>query len=183
MRTRTVCLAATVLLGLASVIRAADEVKEGQPAPDFTLQATHASEIAPGKKDGDRVSLKDVKDKNIVLFFYPKAMTRGCTVESCGFRDRIKKFEDLDTVVIGISCDKLEDQQKFTEKENLNFPLLADPDKKVTEAFGALNPERGLPSRYTYVIDKKGVVRKVYKTVTPARHPDEVLDYIKENLK
>src|SRR5262245_35129559 len=101
MRTRTVCLAATVLLGLAPVIRAADEVKEGQPAPDFSLQATNASKIAPGKKDGDPISLKDVKEKNIVLFFYPKAMTRGCTVESCGFRDRVKKFEELDTVVIG----------------------------------------------------------------------------------
>lgn len=84
--------------------------------------------------------------------------------------------------MIGISTDNLADQKKFTDKESLNFPLFADPDKKVTKSFGALS-ERGFASRYTYVIDKKGTVRKIYTKVSPADHPAEVLTYVKENLK
>jgi peroxiredoxin Q/BCP len=93
----------------------------------------------------------------------------------------VKQFAELDTVVIGISTDNLADQKKFTEKESLNFPLLADPEKKVTKAFGALS-ERGFASRYSYVIDKKGVVRKIYTKVDAGKHPAEVLAYVKENL-
>jgi peroxiredoxin Q/BCP len=84
-------------------------------------------------------------------------------------------------VIIGISTDTLEDQQKFIEKEMLNFALMADPEKTVTKTFGVLS-ERGFANRSTFVIDKKGVVRKVYATVDPAKHPDEVLGYIKANL-
>ena len=84
-------------------------------------------------------------------------------------------------MLLGISVDPLDVQQQFTDKEKLNFPLFADPDKKATEAFGALS-DRGFASRYTFVIDKKGIVRKIYKKVTPADHPEEVLKYIKENL-
>jgi peroxiredoxin Q/BCP len=182
MRTRPACLAAAVL-GLALTARAADKVEEGKPAPDISLPAVNAAKAVPGKKDGDPIRLKDLKGKNVVLFFYPRAMTPGCTVESCGFRDRVKRFEELDTVVIGISTDTLDKQQQFTEKEKLNFPLFADPDKKVTRQFGALNEERGAAQRYTYVIDKDGVVRKIYnKGVTPKTHPDEVLQFIKQNL-
>jgi len=85
-------------------------------------------------------------------------------------------------VVVGISVDKLEDQIKFTEKENLNFPLLADPEKKVAKALGALG-KNGFASRYTYVIDKKGTIVKIYKTVKPGDHADEVLKYVEENLE
>src|SRR5262249_36762604 len=111
----------------------------------------------------------------------PKAMTSGCTIESCGFRDVVDKFAALDTVVIGISTDKLEDQQKFTDKEHLNFPLIADSGKEATKAYGALSP-RGMASRYTFVIDKQGKIRKVYTTVSPKNHPEEVLTFIKEHL-
>ena len=91
----------------------------------------------PIKKGDKTLKLSDLKGKkNVVLFFYPKAMTRGCTIESCGFRDVADKLAALDTVVIGISVDKLDDQQKFTDKEHLNFPLLADDTKAVTKAFG-----------------------------------------------
>jgi peroxiredoxin Q/BCP len=85
-------------------------------------------------------------------------------------------------VVIGISTDKLTDCERFTNKENLNFTLFADTDKKVTKAYGALNPERGMANRYTFVIDKKGTLRKVYTSVSPGKHPDEVLKYVKDNL-
>jgi thioredoxin-dependent peroxiredoxin len=153
----------------------------GKPAPAFDLPATNVGAALPDKKEAKKISLKDLRGKNVVLFFYPKAMTRGCTIESCGFRDKAEQFAKLDTVVLGISTDNLADQGKFTEKEKLNFPLLADDEKVVTKAYGALSP-RGMASRYTFVIDKKGVLRKVYTTVTPKNHPEQVLHYVKENL-
>jgi peroxiredoxin Q/BCP len=85
-------------------------------------------------------------------------------------------------VVIGISTDKLDDQQKFTDKEKLNFPLYADAERKVSKAFGALMPDRPFAGRMTFVIDKKGIVRKIYPKVDAAKHPDEVLNYVKANL-
>jgi thioredoxin-dependent peroxiredoxin len=155
----------------------------GKPAPDITLPATQVEKVLPDKADKKTLSLKDFQGKkNVVLFFYPKAMTKGCTIESCGFRDVTDDFAKLDTVVIGISTDKLDAQNMFTEKEKLNFPLIADPEKKATESYGALN-KNGFASRYTYVIDKKGVVRQVYTDVKPGDHPKEVLTYVKENLK
>jgi peroxiredoxin Q/BCP len=108
-------------------------------------------------------------------------MTRGCTIESCGFRDVADKFAALDTVVIGISTDNLDDQQKFTDKEKLNFPLIADSSKEATKAYGALSP-RGFANRYTFVIDKQGMIRRTYLQVDPAKHPEEVLKFVKENL-
>ena len=85
-------------------------------------------------------------------------------------------------MVIGVSTDKLEDQEKFTAKEKLNFPLYADPEQKAARAFGVLMPNRQMAQRVTFVIDKKGIVRQVYPKVNAAKHPQEVLDYIKENL-
>ena len=85
-------------------------------------------------------------------------------------------------MIIGISTDKLADQQKFTEKEKLNFTLFADSDKKASKSFGVLMPN-GFAQRQTFVIDKKGVVRKIYRVSDIAKHPDEVADYVKENLK
>ena len=86
-------------------------------------------------------------------------------------------------MVVGISVDKLEDQVKFTDKEKLNFPLLADPEKTTVKAYGVLNEKGGYANRTTFVIDKKGVIRKIYNMVDTAKHPDEVLEYVKENLK
>ena len=179
--TRPLAAALGTLVALAGAWAADTAIKEGDKAPDVALPATQISKVLPGKKDGDTLSLKDLKGKNVVLFFYPKAMTRGCTVESCGFRDVAADFAKLDTVVLGISTDDLAAQQQFTDKEKLNFPLLADPEKKLTRVFGALS-ERGFASRYTFVIDKTGTVRKVYTTVSPANHPAEVLEYVKTNL-
>jgi peroxiredoxin Q/BCP len=163
-----------------------EKVQVGQPAPQIDLPATQIAKYLPEKKDAKKISLKDFQAganaKNVVLFFYPKAMTKGCTKESCQYRDRTQEFAKLDTVILGISTDKLDAQQQFTEKEHLNFPLLADPDKKVTKAYGVLNAERGFANRVTFVIDKKGIVRKIYKRVDPEKNPDEVLAWIKENL-
>src|SRR5262245_6129210 len=101
------------LLTLALAL--ADAPKEGQPAPDIKLQAATPTGVKT-------LSLKDLKGKNVVLFFYPKAMTPGCTKESCGFSEIVKKFKDLDTEVIGISTDKVDAQEKFIEKEKLTIP-------------------------------------------------------------
>jgi peroxiredoxin Q/BCP len=153
----------------------------GKPAPSFDLPATHIDTVLPDKTDAAKLSLKDLRGKNVVLFFFPKAMTKGCTIESCGFRDRIEKFAAQDTVIVGISNDDLGNQKKFTKKEKLSFPLLADTDKSVTKEYGAMS-RLGFPSRYSFVIDKKGVLRKVYTKVNPATHPDEVLEYVKDEL-
>jgi peroxiredoxin Q/BCP len=156
-------------------------VEVGKPAPDFTLEAANVRQALPHHK-GDTLSLKDVRGKNVVLYFFPKAMTPGCTVQSCGFRDLTREFAKLDTVVVGISTDHLNAQEQFTRKEGLNFPLVADPDKKIAREYGVLSPERGLAQRTTFVIDKKGVVRKIYRNVNAQKNPDEVLRYVKENL-
>jgi len=176
------CLALGGLLGLTAVVLAADLPEVGKPAPAIDLPASNIGTVLPDKKSADKLRLEDLRGKNVVLFFYPKALTKGCTIESCGFRDKVKQFAALDTVIVGISTDPLSLQEKFTEKENLNFPLFADADKSVTKAYGALN-ERGVANRYTYIIDKKGVLRKIYTKVNPAKHPQEVYDFIKENLK
>jgi peroxiredoxin Q/BCP len=179
LRLLALCLGLTVCLPLAAEEK---KVEVGKAAPDVTLQATQIEKVLADRKGEGPMSLKDLKGKNVVLFFYPKAMTKGCTMESCGFRDRVDKFAKCDTVVIGISTDKLADQMKFTEKENLNFPIFADPDKKVTKAFGALSPQ-GYAMRYTYVIDKNGVVRHIYAPVKNAgTHPEEVLEFVEKTF-
>jgi peroxiredoxin Q/BCP len=180
----TSSLAAAFAIVVAGTAFAADAPpKEGDKAPDIQLQATQADKALPDAKGGKALKLSDLKGKkNVVLFFFPKAMTRGCTIESCGFRDHTDQLAKLDTVVIGISTDALDAQQQFTDKEKLNFPLYADPEAKATKAYGALRPDRPMAQRYTFVIDKQGVVRKVYTTVNPQNHPEEVLKFVKENL-
>src|SRR5205085_9150373 len=119
MRRWTTALAVFALFGTAA---GAAPPEAGTAAPDINLPATQVEKVLPDAKGAKTLKLSDLKGKkNVVLYFYPKAMTPGCTVESCGFRDLADKFADLDTVVIGISTDKLEDQQKFTDKEKLNF--------------------------------------------------------------
>lgn len=170
------------VFGMMSSTGAQEAVREGQPAPAISLPATQIDKVLPEKKGTPTLSLADFKGrKNVVLFFFPKAMTRGCTLESCGFRDRIEQFAQVDTVVIGISTDTLKDQQAFTKKEKLNFPLMADADKVAAKAFGVLNPN-GFARRVTFVIDKDGVVRKIFEVENIGKHPDEVYQFIKEHL-
>jgi peroxiredoxin Q/BCP len=175
-----------LLLGVAADAFGREEepkAEAGKPAPAIDLPATQIETVLPDKKDAKTVSLKDFEGKkNVVLFFYPKAMTPGCTRESCAFRDLSKEFAKLDTVVLGISTDKLDAQEKFTDKQKLNFPLLADPDKKVTKAYGVLNAERGLANRATFIIDKKGVIRRIYPKADADKNPQEALDFVRNNL-
>jgi peroxiredoxin Q/BCP len=149
-----------------------------KPAPAFDVPATSIETVLPSKKEAKTISLADLKGKNVVLFFYPKALTKGCTIESCGFRDLAKEFAEANTVLIGASHDTLQLQQKFTDTHKLPYPLLADTEMKVSQAYGT-SAGKGNPARHTFVIDKDGVLRKVYLKVTPAKHPQEVLDFVK----
>src|SRR5204863_4993615 len=138
------------LFGLVASVSLADDttlkVKVGDKFPDLQLKAAQVDKV---KKDAKTISISDLKGKNVVVFFYPKADTPGCTVESCGFRDKAEKFAALDTVAIGISTDTVADQQKFTDKFKLTTPLFADADKKVAKAYGVLN-EKGRANRWTF---------------------------------
>ena len=144
-------------------------LKEGDKAPDFSLQTD----------EGNTVKLSDFEGKaNIILYFYPKDKTPGCTKEACNFRDNIEKFNELGTKVLGVSVDDVDSHKSFKEKDNLNFTLLADPEKKVTKEYGVLN-KFGVASRVTFVIDKQGVIKKIYEKVNPASNYKELLDYLK----
>jgi len=171
-----------ILFGMAMAVLGADtelKVKEGDKAPNIALPAAQIEKALPDSKD-KVLDLKSLQGKkNVVLFFYPKAMTKGCTIESCGFRDVNEKFAAVDTVVIGISIDKLEDQEKFITKEKLNFALLADTEGKITKELGVLNDNGKTSKRVTFVIDKEGVIRKIYTKVDTKAHPAEVLEFIK----
>ena len=159
------------------------KVKEGDKAPDIELPATQPGAALPALKDADKLRLSDLRGKkNVVMFFYPKAMTRGCTIESCGFRDVAEKFAAADTVIVGISTDTLDAQEQFTKKERLNFPLLADDQMKVSKQLGVMSPRGKVTQRVTFIIDKQGTIRKIYTKVSPQDHPQEVLTYVKENL-
>jgi peroxiredoxin Q/BCP len=184
---RAVVLTLSVFAFLAAPVLAADDntvlkVKEGDKLPDVELPASQPGKLGAPKP----VKLSEFqgpKGKNVVLFFYPKAMTGGCTTECKAFRDDLSKFTPLDTVVFGISTDTNADQDKFIEKESLTFPLLADPDQKLTKALGVVSPKNAKVSqRVTFVVDKQGVVRKVFTDVKPAGHAAEVRAFIEKEL-
>lgn len=153
--------------------------KVGNQAPAFTLI----------DQDGNKVSLKDFKGKkNVVLYFYPKAMTPGCTVQACGIRDAQSKFKKLDTVVLGVSPDAPEKLQRFIEKEKLNFTLLSDEDHKIAEKYGSWGRKKFMGREYdgilrqTYIIGKDGKLKHIMDKVKTKTHHDDVYNYIKENL-
>lgn len=141
---------------------------EGKPAPDFTLPASN----------GKQVSLSDFRGtKQVVLYFYPKDDTPGCTREACSFRDNIAKVEGKDAVILGVSRDGLASHEKFIDKYTLPFILLADTKGEVCKAYGALTEVDGKPKfqRSTYIIGKDGNIKKVFPKVKVDGHTDEVL--------
>ncbi len=141
------------------------ELKTGDMAPDFTAVAT----------DGSNISLHDFRGKsNVILYFYPEDMTSGCTVEACNFRDDIAQYKAANTVVLGVSKDTREKHQQFTEKDRLNFPLLADTSGAICEAYGV--PVNGhQPKRWTFLIGKDGKILKAYRSVDARTHSAELL--------
>jgi peroxiredoxin Q/BCP len=143
------------------------KVKVGDEAPDFTLH----------DQDGKPVSLSDYTGRsNVVLFFYPKDFSPGCTKQVCSFRDSYEDFTDLGAVVIGVSGDGVESHKEFLDTYLLPFTLLSDPHGDVRSLYGATKGFGLLPGRYTYVIDKTGVVRHIFTSETNMqKHIDEAL--------
>ena len=153
-------------------------LKEGAKAPEFTV----------GSSGGREVSLKDYQGKKrVILYFYPKDDTPGCTVEACAFRDNIKKIESRDTVVLGVSPDDGASHDKFITKFKLPFILLSDTDKKVCQAYGVWVEKSMYGKTYmgvartTFIIGKDGKIEKIYEKVKPEGHAEEILDFLKGN--
>ena len=147
----------------------------GDKAPTFTLNDA----------DGNRVKLADFKGRKVVLYFYPKDLTPGCTIEACAFRDDIGAIKKLGAVVLGVSADDEKTHQKFRGKHNLNFPLLADVNHEVSEKYGAWQEKSMYGRKYwgiariTYLIDENGKLAKVWPKVKPDGHSQEVIEAIK----
>ncbi len=148
------------------------KLEEGKPAPDFSLPST----------EGKPLRLSDFKGKKVVLYFYPKDNTPGCTKEACDFRDSIKEIQKQDAVVLGLSADSLASHDKFRDQFKLPFPLLSDENKDVLKKYGVWKQKSFMGKTYmgiertTIVIDKKGNVRKVFPKVKVEGHREEVLE-------
>jgi peroxiredoxin Q/BCP len=156
----------------------ASPVLAGVRAPNFDLESS----------TGSRIKLDDFAGKQtVVLYFYPKADTPGCTKEACGFRDALADYDKADVAVLGISPDPANKVKKFADKFHLNFPLLADPDHAVAEQYGVWGEKKFMGRKYlgahrvTFVIGKDGNIRHVFENVKPDGHDQEVLNWIKEN--
>ena len=165
-------LATTGLFLWWSMARAADVPKTGQPAPGFTLP----------DQTGKPHALTDYAGRWVVLYFYPKDDTPGCTKEACSFRDDLRQLEKLGAQVIGVSVDDSDSHAKFAQKYHLPFPLLADKDGKVADSYGALT-NLGLikiAKRYTVLIGTDGRIAKVYLSVDTSRHSQEIIDDLKQ---
>ena len=150
-------------------------LQEGQPAPDFSLRDA----------EGNTVRLADLRSKKVVLFFYPKDDTPGCTVEACSFRDALPRFEGIDAVVLGISPDSVKSHQKFKEKFKLPYTLVADAEHAIAEKYGVWAEKSMYGRKYwgvartTFVVDKAGKIAKVFEKVKPEGHAPEVADAVK----
>ena len=143
----------------------ADMPKAGDKAPDFSVAAS----------DGTTVQLKDYVGKGpIILYFYPKDDTKGCTAEACGIRDTMDEFKGLDAIVLGVSFDSVESHKAFIAKYKLPFVLLADTDKNVAKAYGVADDSSKVASRVTFVINKAGKIAFVDPKVNPATHAAEI---------
>jgi peroxiredoxin Q/BCP len=147
------------------------KLKEGDPAPDFSAAAN----------GGGKISLADYKGRNVILYFYPKDDTPGCTKEACAFRDGFSEFKKRGAVILGVSTDSVKAHDKFVEKFTLPFPLLADEDKKIVEAYGVWGEKKFMGRKYmgthrvTFLIDGEGVIKKIWPQVKPDEHAAEVL--------
>lgn len=154
--------------------------KEQQPAPDFTLPSVGSDDVV---KNG-QVHLADLKGRTVVLYFYPKDDTPGCTAEACSFRDANHEMQKRGIVVLGVSADDIPSHQKFAEKYGLPFPLLADTDTTVSQRYGVWKEKNMYGKKYmgvnreTFLIDQEGIVRKVWSKVKADQHAQEVLETV-----
>jgi thioredoxin-dependent peroxiredoxin len=152
-------------------------IEPGQPAPDFELS----------DQDGNAVRLSDLRGKKVVLYFYPKADTPGCTTQACGIRDHVQEYDAAGAVVLGVSPDPVRAVKKFHDKQGLNFTLLADEDHAVADRYGVWVEKSMYGKRYfgnertTFVIGEDGVVSDVLRNVKPKEHDDLVLGRLAEH--
>jgi thioredoxin-dependent peroxiredoxin len=170
MKMRNMILSVIIGLGTLDVMAVAETQQQpqvGKPAPDFSLTTG----------DGSQVSLKDYRGKWVVLYFYPKDFTSGCTMEARNFQRDLAKYDDSGAVILGVSVDTAQSHKDFCTKEGLNFKLLADPDGKVSTEYGSVMDYKGskLAARNTFIINPKGEIAKVYTGVKPAGHSEQVL--------
>ena len=146
-------------------------LKEGDKAPAFTAQTS----------GGGKVSLNEFLGRHVVLFFYPKDDTPGCTKEACAFRDEHAQFEEADAVVLGVSCDSVAKHDKFISKFDLPFLLLSDEDQTIVNAYGSWGPKKFMGKEYegihriSFLIDPQGKIQKIWPKVKPEEHAAEVL--------
>ena len=161
----SIVLLASLLAGFQA--GAADQPAVGEPAPEFELP----------DQDGQLHSLEDYRDSWVVLYFYPKDETPGCTTEACEFRDNIFAFRKLNAQILGVSLDDVESHKSFAEKHGLPFPLLADSSGTAADAYGVKTKMMGftVAKRQTFLIDPDGVIAKHYEEVKPATHSQEVI--------
>lgn len=152
------------------------DIAEGKRAPDFSLPASSGGEISLGQFKGEN---------DVVLYFYPKDMTAGCTAEACSFRDLKGELEAAGAVILGVSTDSLDSHGKFVAAQNLNFPLLSDTEAKVSRDYGVYKEKSRYGRKFmgiertTFVIDRAGVVRKIYPKVSVEKHAAEVLAFVR----
>jgi peroxiredoxin Q/BCP len=179
MNMRNMILSAVISLGtlasMAAAVETSNQPDVGKPAPDFSLATS----------DGSQVSLKDYRGKWVVLYFYPKDFTSGCTMEARNFQRDLADYEGAGAVVLGVSVDTAQSHKDFCAKEGLNFKLLADPDAKVSTEYGSVMDYKGskLAARNTFIINPKGEIAKVYTGVKPAEHSEQVLKDLAELKK
>jgi peroxiredoxin Q/BCP len=151
-------------------------VEEGRKAPAITLKDQNA----------EKVSLNDFKGKNIILYFYPKDNTSGCTKEACNFRDDFPNFGKLNAVILGVSPDSVESHKKFAVKYKLPFSLLSDENKEVIEKYGVWKEKSMYGRKYmgversTFIIDKNGIIKKIFRKVKVADHNKELTEVLKD---
>jgi peroxiredoxin Q/BCP len=156
------------------------KIQEQQSAPDFTLPAVGHEDVV---KNG-QVHLQELQGRPVVLYFYPKDDTPGCTAEACSFRDANREMQERGVVVLGVSADDIASHQKFADKYGLPYPLLADTDTTVSHLYGVWKEKIFVGKKYmginreTFLIDKDGIVRKVWPKVKAAEHAQEVLEAI-----
>jgi peroxiredoxin Q/BCP len=171
-------LSAIVGLITLAVVQATETQNQpaaGTPAPDFSLTTS----------DGSQVSLKNYRGKWVVLYFYPKDFTSGCTMEARNFQHDIAKYDEAGAIILGVSVDTAQSHKDFCAKEGLNFKLLADPEAKVSTEYGSVMDYKGskLAARNTFIINPKGEIAKVYTGVKPAEHSEQVLKDLAELKK
>ncbi|AUX16951.1 peroxiredoxin [Flavobacterium columnare] len=145
-------------------------LKIGDKAPDFSVV----------DENGNLHELKKYNGKKIVLFFYPKANTPGCTAEACDLSNNFEKFTSLNYVLLGVSADNIKNQKKFSDKFSFPFPLLADENKEIIQAYGVKSNMLGLiPGRVTYIVDKEGVVQMIFEDMNATNHLDRTVEKVK----